>query len=287
LKAQEGPEESTNATVQTYPDTSTGRRLAFAKWIADKRNPLTARVLVNQVWMRHFGAPLVANMDDFGRRSLAPLHQDILDTLTVDFMNSGWSLKHLHRVMVLSELYRCSSSNAQVDAATVAADPDNANFWRMNPRRMESQVVRDSLLHLAGKLDLTLGGPSLDPASSETSPRRSLYFVQNADTEHRFLAVFDNSNILECYRRNESVVPQQALALTNSKLSRECADALAAKLGKLDGEAFATQSFLTVLGRPPTETERLASLEGFAALKQNRSLFLQALINHNDFVTLR
>ncbi len=287
LKAQEGPEESTNATVQTYPDTSTGRRLAFAKWIADKRNPLTARVLVNQVWMRHFGAPLVANMDDFGRRSLAPLHQDILDILTIDFMNNGWSLKHLHRAMVLSELYRRSSSNAQADAATVTADPDNANYWRMNPRRMESQVVRDSLLRLAGKLDLTLGGPSLDPASSETSPRRSLYFVQNADTEHRFLAVFDNSNVLECYRRNESVVPQQALALTNSKLSRECADALAAKLGKLDAEPFVTQSFLAVLGRPPTETERLASLEGFAALKQNRSLFLQALLNHNDFVTLR
>ncbi|MCE2695842.1 MAG: PSD1 and planctomycete cytochrome C domain-containing protein [Verrucomicrobiaceae bacterium] len=287
LKAQEGPEESTNATVQTYPDTSTGRRLAFAQWIADKRNPLTARVLVNQVWMRHFGAPLVANMDDFGRRSLAPLHQDILDTLTVDFMNSGWSLKHLHRAMVLSELYRRSSSNALADAATVAADPDNANFWRMNPSRMESQVVRDSLLHLAGKLDLTLGGPSLDPASSETSPRRSLYFIQNADTEHRFLAVFDNSNVLECYRRNESVVPQQALALTNSKLSRDCADALAAKLGKLEGEAFVTQSFLTVLGRPPSDAERRASLEGFQALKQNRSLFLQALINHNDFVTLR
>jgi hypothetical protein len=287
LKAQEGPEESTNAAVQSYPDTSTGRRLAFARWIADKRNPLTARVLVNQVWMRHFGAPLVANMDDFGRRSLPPLHQDILDTLTVDFMNSGWRLKHLHRAMVLSELYRRSSSNAQADAVTVAADPDNANYWRMNPRRMESQVVRDSLLHLAGKLDLTLGGPSLDPASSETSPRRSLYFVQNADTEHRFLAVFDNSNVLECYRRNESVVPQQALALTNSKLSRECAEALAAKLGKLDGDAFVTQSFLTVLGRPPSDAERRASLEGFQALKQNRSLFLQALLNHNDFVTLR
>jgi len=287
LKAQEGPEESTNATVQTYPENSTGRRLAFAKWIADKRNPLTARVLVNQLWMRHFGAPLVANMDDFGRRSLAPLHQDILDTLTVDFMNNGWSLKHLHRAMVLSELYRRSSSNAQADAITVAADPDNAYLWRMNPRRMESQLVRDSLLHLAGKLDLTIGGPSLDPASSETSPRRSLYFVQNADTEHRFLAVFDNSNVLECYRRNESVVPQQALALTNSKLSRECADALAAKLGKLDAEPFVTQSFLIVLGRSPSDAERRASLDGFQALKQNRSLFLQALINHNDFVTLR
>lgn len=287
LKAQEGPEESTNAAVQTYPDSSTGRRLAFARWVADRRNPLTARVLVNQVWMRHFGTPLVANVDDFGRRSPAPLHQDILDSLTVDFINNGWSLKHLHRTMVLSGLYRRSSSNANADAATVAADPDNANYWRMNSRRMESQLVRDSLLHIAGKLDLMLGGPTIDPAKSETSPRRSLYFTQNADVEHRFLATFDNSNVLECYRRNESVVPQQALALTNSQLSRECADALAAKLGKLDAEPFLTQSFLTVLGRPPTESERQASLEGFAALKQNRSLFLQALINHNDFVTLR
>ncbi len=287
LKAQEGPEETSNATVQTYPDTSTGRRLAFANWIADKRNPLTARVLVNQVWTRHFGASLVPNGDDFGRRSPPPLHQDILDTLTVDFMANGWSLKRLHREMVLSELYRRSSSNAGADAATLAADPDNASYWRMNPRRMESQAVRDSLLYIAGKLDLTLGGPSIDPAKSETSPRRSLYFIQDADTEHRFLAVFDNSNVLECYRRNESVVPQQALALTNSRISSECASSLAAKLGKLDENTFIDQSFLTVLGRLPTEAEHQVSLEGFAALKQNRSLFLQALLNHNDFVTLR
>jgi len=215
------------------------------------------------------------------------LHQDVLDTLTVDFVNNGWSLKYLHRSMVLTELYRRSSSNADADAATLAADPDNTNYWRMNPRRMESQVVRDSLLHLAGKLDLTLGGPSLDPVKAETSPRRSLYFVQSANEEHRFLATFDNSNVLECYRRNESVVPQQALALTNSKLSRDCADALAEKLSKLDGEPFVTQSFLTVLGRLPSEAEARASLEGFQALKENRSLFLHVLINHNDFVTLR
>lgn len=287
LKAQEGPEEKNNATVQSYPDTSTGRRLAFARWIADKRNPLTARVLVNQVWTRHFGASLVPNGDDLGLRCSTPLHQDILDSLTVDFMASGWSLKHLHRAMVLSELYRRSSSNADADAATVAADPDNANYWRMNPRRMESQVVRDSLLQLAGKLELSLGGPSLDPDKAESSPRRSLYFIQNADTEHRFLATFDNSNVLECYRRNESVVPQQALALTNSKLSRECSDALAAKLGKLDAKAFIEQAFLAVLNRTPTEAERAASLEGFMGLNQNRSLFLQALLSHNDFVTLR
>lgn len=287
LKAQEGPEESTNAAVQTYPDTSTGRRLAFARWIADERNPLTARVLVNQVWTRHFGASLVPNGDDLGLRCPAPLHQDILDSLTVDFMAKGWSLKHLHRAMVLSELYRRSSSNANADPATLAADPDNTCYWRMNPRRMESQVVRDSLLRLAGKLDLTLGGPSIDPDKAETSPRRSLYFIQNADTEHRFLATFDNSNVLECYRRSESVVPQQALALTNSKLGRDCADALAAKIGKLDAKAFITQAFLTILNRAPTEAERSASLEGFAALQHNHCLFLQALLSHNDFVTLR
>ncbi len=287
FKAQEGPEEAGNAKVQTYPETSTGRRLALAQWIADKRNPLTARVLVNHVWARHFGVPLVVDVGDFGRRSIAPLHQDVLDSLTTGFMENGWSMKWLHRTLVLSDLYRRSSSNACADPQTLAADPDNHFLWRMNPRRMESQLVRDSLLHLSGRLDLTLGGPSLDPAKVETSPRRSLYFIQNADVEHRFLAVFDNSNVLECYRRNESVVPQQALALTNSGLSRECANALAASMTKLDVAAFIDQSFLAILGRLPLEAERLASLEGFHALSEDRSLFLQALINHNDFVTLR
>lgn len=287
FKAQEGPEENGNAKVQTYPETSTGRRLALARWIADKRNPLTARVLVNHVWARHFGAPLVTDVGDFGRRSVAPLHQDVLDSLTTGFMENGWSMKWLHRALVLSDLYRRSSSNAGADPHTLAADPDNHFFWRMNPRRMESQLVRDSLLHLSGRLDLTQGGPSIDPAKAETSPRRSLYFVQNADVEHRFLAVFDNSNVLECYRRNESVVPQQALALTNSKLSSDCAKALAGALAKLDAAAFVDQSFLAILGRFPLEVERRASLEGFHALNEDRSLFLQALINHNDFVTLR
>jgi hypothetical protein len=287
LKAQESPEENGNAKVQTYPKTSTGRRLELARWIADKRNPLTARVLVNHVWARHFGVPLVADVGDFGRRALAPLHQDVLDSLTTGFMENGWSMKWLHRTLVLSDLYRRSSSNAGVDPQTLATDPDNLFFWRMNPRRMESQLVRDSLLHLSGRLDLTLGGPSLDPAKAETSPRRSLYFIQNADVEHRFLAVFDNSNVLECYLRNESVVPQQALALTNSRLSRDCADALAASMAKLGATAFVDQSFLAILGRLPLEAERQAGLEGFRALNEDRSLFLLALINHNDFVTLR
>lgn len=287
LKAQEGPDDPDNTKVQTYPATSTGRRLAFAQWIADKRNPLTARVLVNQVWMRLTGSSFVPDVSDFGLRAPAPAQQDILDTLAAGFMDNGWSLKWLIKQIVLSDLYRRSSSNAGADAHTLAADPDNTLLWRMNPRRLESQSVRDALLALGGKLDLTLGGPSLDPDKAESTPRRSLYFVQTPDTEHRFLGAFDNANVLECYRRNESVVPQQALALTNSQLSHATADALASKLAQLSPADFIRRSFLTILNRPPTGKEQQVSLEALTAMRSNRPLFLQALLNHNDSVTLR
>lgn len=285
LKAQEGPEESGNAEAQRYPETSSGRRLALARWIADERNPLTARVLVNHVWLRHFGAPLVADVSDFGRRSPAPLHQDVLDALAVRFMRSGWSLKRLHRELVLSETYARLSSQAGADAATLAADPDNLHYWRMNPRRMESQAVRDSLLRVADRLDPALGGPTLDPVKMDSTPRRSLYFNQTAFEQNLFLGVFDNASVLDCYRREESVVPQQALALVNSRVSHDCAQALAARFARLDDEAFIRESFLAILGRAATEDEKQACRESLAALA--RPLFLQALFNHNDFVTLR
>lgn len=285
LKAQEGPDDPNNAEVQSYPETTSGRRLALARWIADRQHPLTARVLVNHVWLRHFGTALVTDVSDFGRRSPAPLHQDILDTLSVRFMEEGWSLNRLHREMVLSELYARDSSSAGAHPATLETDPDNTCYWRMNPRRMESQVVRDSLLFIGGRLDLTQGGPTLDPVKMETSTRRSLYFNQTADEEHRFLAMFDNANVLDCYRREESIVPQQALALANSKLSHECALALNRKLEKLDNASFVSQSFSAVLGRAPHAVEMNTCLESLSVLR--RELFLQALFNHNDFVTLR
>ncbi len=119
------------------------------------------------------------------------------------------------------------------------------------------------------------------------SPRRSLYFIQNADAEHRFLATFDNSNVLECYRRNESVVPQQALALTNSRLGRECAEAMAARLSRLGEAEFIDQAFLAILNRAPTAEEKGVVRESLGAMKHDRALLLQALLSHNDFVTLR
>jgi hypothetical protein len=292
LKAAESPEDKDNADFQLYPATSTGRRLALAQWIANDRNPLTARVLVNHLWMRHFGASLVPDPSDFGLRCPAPLQQDVLDTLAVDFMEYGWSLKHLHRVMVLSKLYRRSSSNAGAADATLASDPENTCYWRMNPRRLESQAVRDSLLAAAGLLDLKQGGPSIDPAREESSLRRALYFVQNADVEHRFLAAFDNSNVLECYRRQESIVPQQALALANSKLTQECAAAMAKQSASLPDADFIDHAFLALLSRAPTDEERAACAETLAVVAKRhpaeaRVLVLQALMNHNDFVTLR
>ena len=292
LKAQEGPEDKGNADFQNYPATSTGRRLALAQWIADARNPLTARVLVNHVWTRHFGASLVPDVSDFGLRCPPPLHQDVLDSLAVKFMEHGWSMKYLHRAMVLSQLYRRSSSNAEAAPATLAADPDNACYWRMNPRRLESQAVRDSLLYAAGRLDLRVGGPGVDPGKEESSLRRAIYFTQTADVEHRFLAAFDNSNVLECYRRQESIVPQQALALANSRLTRECADAIAKRAESLSDFAFIEHAFVSLLSRMPSPDERTACAESLAEFSKlnaahARTLVLQALMNHNDFVTLR
>ncbi|SVE55241.1 uncharacterized protein METZ01_LOCUS508095, partial [marine metagenome] len=144
-KALETPAHKEAQYPTVYPAASTGRRSALAKWIATKKNPLTARVAVNHVWLRHFGEPLVESVDDFGLRAKRPVQAELLDTLAADFMESGWSFRHLHRLITTSRAYRLSSSTAKADPKTLAADPNNHYYWRMNTRRMEAQVVRDSL----------------------------------------------------------------------------------------------------------------------------------------------
>ncbi|MFM8421637.1 MAG: DUF1549 domain-containing protein, partial [Verrucomicrobiota bacterium] len=127
-----------------FPRESTGRRTALARWIASPDNPLTARVAVNHVWSRHFGVPLVPTVFDFGRKGIPPANQPLLDALAVEFMEHRWSLRHLHRVIVLSAAYRMESSVAGADVA-MSRDPENRHLWRRVPLRMEAQVVRDSL----------------------------------------------------------------------------------------------------------------------------------------------
>ncbi|OYV83208.1 MAG: hypothetical protein B7Z73_16305, partial [Planctomycetia bacterium 21-64-5] len=304
LKALEGPDEKTDSRDAPYPHASTGRRTALARWIARRDNPLTARVAVNQIWMRHFGQPLVESVEDFGRRAPRPPLIDLLDWLAAELMDNQWSMKHLHRLMVTSQAYRLSTSIAGADEATVKSDPNNAYFWRRRPMRMESQVVRDSLLQLAGALDPAMGGPTIDPKQDATVFRRSLYFTHSRDHRHEFLSMFDDADIFRCYRRTESIVPQQALTMANSRLTLAMARRLAAKLNEellsADDATFVDAAFETVICRLPDGEERAACLESLSRIKQllttqnhplpdarAREDLVHALLNHNDFVTVR
>ena len=141
-KALESPAHKEADYPETYSRTSTGRRTALARWITSRENPLTARVAVNHVWMRHFGEPLVASMFDFGLRTPRPANANLLDYLAFELMESGWSFRHLHRLIVTSKTYRLSSSMANADETTVAADPDNQFYWRANGRRIECRPQR-------------------------------------------------------------------------------------------------------------------------------------------------
>lgn len=284
---------------------SSGRRKALADWITDRRNPLTARVAVNHIWNRHFGTPLVSTVFDFGRKGAAPTHPELLDWLAAEFMESGWSMKHLHRLIVTSAAYRMSSSlkGSEVNAAK---DPENRYLWRRNSIRLEAEVVRDSILSLAGTLDLTIGGPPVLPGEQENSKRRSLYFFHSNNDRNLFLTTFDAAGVKECYRREQSIVPQQAMALTNSKWVLDSASRIAARLSRagdsdqspLGDLAFIRRAFLEMLGIAPSDPEVAACQKALANWHSQeprtssnpdgaRSHLVWTLLNHTDFVTLR
>jgi hypothetical protein len=299
LKTKENNLETDASRAKPFPTTSSGRRTALAKWITDRQNPLAARVAVNHLWARHFGKPLVATVFNFGRKGATPTHPELLDWLAVELMEHDWSLKHLHGLMVTSQAYRLSSSTAGNEAAN-KADEVNANYWRMNPVRMEAQTVRDSLLQLAGQLDATRGGPSID--INADSKRRSLYFVHSHNDHQKFLMQFDDAAVLECYRRTESIVPQQALTLANSKFTLTMAEAIARQIATpqaADGE-YVQAAFEYILGTTPSVEEKQTCLEALAEwqkilkgqkhadpVAKARANLVGALLNHNDFVTVR
>lgn len=304
LKALEGPAEKDASRYQPYPETSTGRRAAFARWITHRKNPLTARVAVNHIWLRHFGQPLVEDVTDFGLRAKQPLQHQLLDWLAVEFMEHHWSMKHLHELMTTSKAYQLSSSTIDADPQTQAKDPENHYYWRRNMVRMESEIIRDSLLHLAGELDLASGGPSIDPAKNPESKRRSLYFTTSRDDKDKFLSMFDAADIFACYRRNESVVPQQALALANSKVSLQMARKITGEIRNehpdLSDQEFIKHAYEKILCIQPTSQESAVCLTALAetqsvlnsAKSQNpvwrsRENLVHALLNHNDFITIR
>jgi mono/diheme cytochrome c family protein len=313
LKAVETASETYAPLSPEYPSTSTGRRKALAQWITSPTNPLTARVAVNHIWMRHFDRPFVESVFDFGRNGKKPTHPELLDWLAVEFMESGWSMKHLHRLIVTSHVYRLHS------AGDNPADPDNRTLWRYPARRMEAEVVRDTLLYLGGELDLRLGGPPLENTEEAGSKRRSLYFsIYPEDGGHpKFLEIFDAPDACDCYRRQTSIIPQQALALANNTLSLNQSRLLARRLSlelrdSGDDEAYLTLAFEHILSRAPTEAERRLCRDFLAQQsklfettpqtppattglippasvpgQRARESLVRVLFSHNDFVTVR
>ncbi|HUQ92353.1 MAG TPA: DUF1553 domain-containing protein [Bryobacteraceae bacterium] len=283
--------EGYHSVGKVYENQSTGRRTALARWIGSAENPLTARVAVNHLWLRHFGRPLVPTVFDFGLNGKPPTHPALLDWLATEFVKSGWNMKAIHRIMVTSATYRMRTSAGKDNNPNMAADPENDYLWRMNPRRMEAEVVRDSILSLAGELDPAMGGPEIDETKGLESRRRSIYFRHSPDTQMEFLKMFDGPNPVECYSRSESVVPQQALALANSQISVEKARVLAAKIGGGGPpEAFVKSAFETILGRPPGGEEQAVGvrfLQRQPGGTRARENFVHVLLNHNDFVTIR
>ena len=304
---------------------STGRRMALARWITDPGNPLTARVAVNHLWNRHFGASLAPALFDLGRKGGTPEHAELIDWLACELVDHNWSLKHLHRLIVTSAAYRMDSTLAGA-SAELARDPDNRHWWRRTPIRLESQVIRDALLTHAGRLDTTHGGPTVGSSDQAQSRRRSLYFHHSNNDRNLFLTTFDEALVKECYRRETSIVPQQALALLNGRLVGDCAPDIARNLASTSpdpsDEAFVRHAFEQLLGFEPGPAELQAALEalrgpfagsageaggkvgpatGASAVKAQktqaqaqqdalmpaRAQLVWSLVNHGDFVTLR
>jgi hypothetical protein len=290
LKALEGPDETDKTRFLPFPNESTGRRAAFAKWITDRQNPLTARVIVNHLWLRHFGQPLVTNVFDFGRQSKAPPLQEVLDFLAVELMENHWSLKHIHRLIVMSQAYGRTSSKLNAASVNQERDPENVDPWRMSSTRLDAQALRDCLLKLSGRLDTTIGGPTLPANSSDKLARRSLYFNHTRDDSNAFLATFDNANVLDCYRRAESIVPQQALALMNAETSLAAAQKITQAMNVTSDSQFIQDAYQTLLATPPTAEELALSLQGLqqlGATETARAAFIHILLNHQDFITIR
>lgn len=311
------PGETYTPLSPQYPATTTGRRAALAQWIGSDTNPLTPRVAINHIWRNHFGRGIVDTPSNFGRQGRLPSHPELLDWLSAELIRNGWSMKAIHRQLVLSAAYRLRSDSGRESMVAQDADPDNRLYWRFNQQRLEAEVIRDSLLAASGQLDQTMGGHEIDYAQGLKVPRRSLYFTIHGEAQMEFLDTFDGPNVVDCYERSTSVRPQQALALSNNELVAAQASTLASQLSAelatiadslQADERFVQAVFEQILGREPTgeemgvslaflADERQLALTGTAAAQgavpvaeaeaASRVSLVHVLFNHNDFVVVR
>ena len=268
-----------------------GRR-ELAEAITQADNPLTARVFVNRIWQHHFGRGIVATPSNFGRQGDAPTHPALLNYLAARFIESGWSIKTLHREIMLSSTYQLSTSPSESNANI---DADNRFVWKMTRRRLDVEAWRDALLDVSGRLDRTLGGPSTNLADAN-NVRRTVYAKVSRHELDSLLRLFDfpDANITSS-KRSETTVPQQQLFVLNSPFMVEQAKAFSARLHKevSEGdEARIQRAFSLAFGRPATDVEieiGLAYLGGEVDPQSKLTLwqsYAQVLLGSNEFMYL-
>jgi hypothetical protein len=273
------------------------RRLSLADWIASPQNPLTARVMVNRIWQGHFGMGLVDTPSDFGRNGARPSHPELLDWLASEFIRSGWSIKQMHRLIVLSATYRQS---ARFDSVAARHDADTRLLWRFPPRRLEAEEIRDSILALNGRLNLKMGGPGFDlfnnrgglsgfkPVESFSGDglRRMIYAHKVRREREAVFGAFDCPDAGQSTaRRRESTTPIQALNLFNSLFTLEQADAFAVRIKSEAGEDSLEQirrAYQLALSRAPSSAEE-ADAEPVVKADGLNTL-CRALFNSNEFL---
>jgi hypothetical protein len=270
---------------------TTRRRLQLARWIVDPRNPLTARVVVNRLWQHHFGHGLVTSPNDFGYNGARPTHPELLDWLAADLMEGGWTLKRMHRQMVLSQTYRQASVHPR-QQEYAGRDAVNSLWWRAERRRRDAEGLRDAMLSVGGSLDLTMGGPSFRPTIAaealeglsrksgawQASPkvdqnRRSLYIFTQRSLLPPLMTVFDFSDTtLPCAQRDVTTVAPQALALLNNEFVHDRSQALARRVTAAGGDrgAMVRLAWRLTLGREATEREVAVGLAHWS--QQSKSL---------------
>ena len=262
---------------------SSGRRSQLATWLRDPSHPLTSRVIANRIWQHHFGRGLAETPSDFGLMGQPPTHPRLLDYLATELVRSGWSMKHLHRLIVSSACYRQQSRFELVDGQALdwqramQADPDNTWLWRFPRQRLQGEIVRDSMLSAAGVLNSAQGGPGIRPPLSaelvntlrkgqwEVTPaldqhdRRSVYVFARRNLRYPIFDAFDRPDAnASCAMRASSTTAPQGLLLLNSEFSLQTARRLAGRiLQQVESQNdFVEALFLSTLSRPPTESER-------------------------------
>jgi len=273
------------------PFTQGSGRLELAQAIASRKNPLTARVYVNRVWQQHFGDGFTRDASDFGVRSDVPVHTELLDHLAANFMENGWSVKKLHKVILLSRSYQ-QASDGRTDAAAV--DPENRFFWKMNRRRLELEPMRDALLAVAGRLDATIGGRGVNLFSQPFTTRRTVYGTIDRQDLPSTFRVFDLATPdASASSRPNTTVPQQALYMLNHPFIVEQAAKLVerAEIAKHPAEAERniTAMYQFAFARKP-EADEVAIGKGFiereAASGEGKAWqkYARALLMSNEFV---